>query len=727
MKLKGKLIISFLAVAAIVLAAGAIGIYSGDRIYTESNEVISGQMPIKDASMEAIIALQNSIDKASEYILQSKNITDSESTIRENLRLFKLWIDAMMHGTESREFSNSSSGELYRQEGFDVVLPHGGSEEVVRAAERAESSHGELKPLLNELFETHGRRITYNFEYEGRQWNIVDFLHLVELQHVRWIEDLQKSATADSLFTGETDHTLCFFGRWLYNYHIEDPDLNELLETLEPMHHDLHNAAISINETSGREAKLEVYRGDLTPTAESIKEIFTSLHAYVDPLMRHLQNREGILLEEIQNEASKAQSSLEELESIIDTEVELAVEEVVQQRNSSVYLLVAASLIGVLLALLIGLFMAARIGTPIRKISEQARSIADGDFSIDRLNIESSDETGLLAEAFSQMSESIRSKVTTIGRIADGDLSSTVEMSSERDELGATLAKMRDSLQSLVSQVKIAIGEVNSGAEQISQGSQSLSQSATEQASSVQEISSSVNQLNGQAKQNAQGAEEATKLAVEAKETASGGNSYMQKLLAVMEGITDSTEEIRKVVKVIDDISFQINLLALNANVEAARAGKYGKGFAVVADEVRSLAVKSAESVKETNQIVENTVQKIIDGNSSAQQTANMLEEIVEQSGKVADFLGEISNSSNEQAQALDQISGSLDQIDQTTQSNTAAAEQSASAAEELTSQAEQLKGIIEKFVLAEEVEERIGYRDPAPRMIEGYSEDGSS
>ncbi|HDQ13559.1 MAG TPA: hypothetical protein ENN41_01945 [Sediminispirochaeta sp.] len=358
-----------------------------------------------------------------------------------------------------------------------------------------------------------------------------------------------------------------------------------------------------------------------------------------------------------------------------------------------------------------------QLGGEPSEMEKIARRVAQGELNIEEEGRNGKKKITGVFQSLMDMVESLRQKADVLEKIAGKDLRVEVVKASEGDRLGDSMLEMKTSLNEILLQVDEAVDQVSNGADQIAQSSQALAQGATEQASSLEEVSSSVNEINSQAKQNADNAGEANGIARSVSESTSVGVKQMQELQEAMGEINSSSEEIRKVVKIIDDISFQINLLALNANVEAARAGKYGKGFAVVADEVRNLAVKSAESVKETNRMVEDTLKGIGRGNEAVEKTNAQLQEIVEGVEKVSTFLEEIAHSSGEQSQAIDQITDALEQIDQATQGNTASAEESASASEELSGQAQELRRIVQLFALdraanRREAEERIALED---------------
>jgi len=367
--------------------------------------------------------------------------------------------------------------------------------------------------------------------------------------------------------------------------------------------------------------------------------------------------------------------------------------------------------------ILLSLWQSRRLTRPLNQIMKASEQIACGNLSVEITPMSREDELGRLNALFIDMIQSLQNKEMIIRNIAQGagDFTIQVEMASEEDSLGNYLQSMLHNLNSILSQVSTASQQVSQGADQVSHTSQTLSQGATQQASSLEEISASINSIAQQSRQNADNSGEANTLVKKASLQANQGNALMGELSSAMDEINHSSDQIGKVVKVIDDISFQINLLALNANVEAARAGKYGKGFAVVAEEVRNLAGKSAKAVKETTAMVQETQKNITRGAELAGSTAEELSNIVSGISRVADIIAEISLASREQSLSIDEITNGLSQIDTVTQENTASAEESAAAAEELASQSQQVLNLISRFRLKEEAPPKLPQSPPRP------------
>lgn len=438
-------------------------------------------------------------------------------------------------------------------------------------------------------------------------------------------------------------------------------------------------------------------------------DLVSEYSGYFEQIHQALQNRDDLRDNQLDVLGPEIADDVDEVKlSLISEQDELGPRLQANNQRTMIMVIIlsaAAVIIGIIIALYTTVSILRQLGADPAVIDKIMNTIAKGDLDIEHTSKRSPEGVYL---SVLQMVESLKYKADRIEQFAAGDFSIEIELESERDSLGSSLQKMKASLNELLSKVNIAVSQVSTGSDQVSESSQALSQGATEQASSLEEISASLNEINTQAQQNADNAKEANGIASQASESAGEGSGRMEQLVQAMADINNSSEQIRQVVKVIDDIAFQINLLALNANVEAARAGKYGKGFGVVAEEVRNLATRSAEAVKETTEMVDSSISSIERGNTAAEETADQLSKIVEGVNKVTAFLGEIATASNEQALGIDQISEGLDQIGEVTQSNTASAEESAAAAEELASQSNELKAMIAMFKLEQSQQPRL-------------------
>ncbi len=367
--------------------------------------------------------------------------------------------------------------------------------------------------------------------------------------------------------------------------------------------------------------------------------------------------------------------------------------------------------IGVLLMLVFSVLLCAvdikyllrQIKKPLVMLSAAAGKVAVGEISVDLPKECDLREIEELGDAFRQMTDTLQRQADVMNRISEGDLCAEITAYSEKDTVGTALAKLLQDDNHTFGAIRSATGEISHGSSQIAAASQTLAQGSTEQASAIEQISASVADIASKTKDNAGQADEVNRIVLQAKEDVVAGNIRMQEMVAAMEEINEASENIQKIIKVIDDIAFNTNILALNASVEAARAGEQGKGFAVVAEEVRSLAGRSAEASSRTEEMIEDSIVKVRRGGELAKETAEALQVISEMIEKITNLSEEIARSSNEQASATAQIDLALTQVSQVVQTNSATSQECAAASEQLSGQAMGLSQELSRFKLKKE------------------------
>lgn len=412
-----------------------------------------------------------------------------------------------------------------------------------------------------------------------------------EVDHLRWVQDLDKLIIYGADFTGQLDHTKCALGSWLYSEEtksITDPDLKRLLADLQKPHQQLHESAVNI--ISLRQA------GNVDGVQEAyVSQTLPALNTTTGTL-RQIRTRYDQIAQELAGDAAQdlAQTAA----------------------NGRMLILIFGIVSGI-----IGIAAALLIAITLLRVLKQI--------------------------------------------IMDLDS-------------GAT--------------------QVASASQQISSASQQLSSASLQQAAAVEETASALQQSASTIQQNSDNTHRASELTILARDAADNGNTQAAAMASSMTAMKQSSGEISKVIKVIDDIAFQTNILALNAAVEAARAGEAGMGFAVVAEEVRSLAQRSAQAAKDTAAMIERSIDAADEGVTSATTVTGSLKSIGDHVRKVTALVQELSAAGQEQATGISQVTKAVTQIEQATQQNAATAEESSSAAEELSAQAVALQQVVSQL-----------------------------
>lgn len=346
---------------------------------------------------------------------------------------------------------------------------------------------------------------------------------------------------------------------------------------------------------------------------------------------------------------------------------------------------------------------------PLEGMARVGKKVSKGDFS-ESISYLKDDEIGQIGQGFKQVTENIR-EITSdleekLEELSKGnfrvDLEDEEKYQGEYRPLIDSLRNIRSQLNGTILEIQKSASEVSSTSEQVSNGAQSLSQGATEQASSVEELSASMSEIADSIKVTTKKAEDAKGLSERVGEAVTVSTGKMEEMTRAMAEITEKSTEIEKIIKTIDDIAFQTNILSLNAAIEAARAGEAGKGFAVVADEVGNLAQKSAKAAQNTGLLIEETKDAVERGAKISRETGESLSTVVERAGKINAMIFEITKETERESEGMSQLTVGMEQISAVVQTNSATAEESAAASEELSGQAAILDDLVSKFQLQE-------------------------
>ncbi len=347
-----------------------------------------------------------------------------------------------------------------------------------------------------------------------------------------------------------------------------------------------------------------------------------------------------------------------------------------------------------------------RVLTPVVLVRDQMVEISKGNLSANFTLEANTSEIGMLAASIHETKSELKKYIQDINRklsaLAEGNMDQTIgnDYRGEFQPIQQAMGQILESLNDALNQINVTARQVSTESKRMASDAQVLSGGAVKQASAVQELSASIQEISGQVESTSRDAGQARESSMDASAQLQICSAKMEELTAAMENISKSSAQIGGIIKTIENISSQTNILALNATVEAARAGEAGKGFSVVADEVRSLANKSSEAAKNITDLIEESMNLVDQGMALSEETTNALLGVVKGAKVATEMIDRIADAAVSQSQSIKQVTLGMEQISEVVQTNASTAEKSAASAEELYGQAEEMLVAVQRFKL---------------------------
>ena len=411
----------------------------------------------------------------------------------------------------------------------------------------------------------------------------------------------------------------------------------------------------------------------------------------------------------ILNDCSEVLDVIIEQVSLIGNKISTNVQDDIQGTTRYIgtvmIIIIVIIIIGLILITKVVQAIIESISNPVEEIKAAALEMAKGNYDLE-IEYTSEDEIGVLADCMREMILFTKDNISNITEVLNKFAEGNFDVEIEGDYIGEFIAikesleKIVDSINNTFYDIKIVTEQVKDGSEQVASTAQIISEGAINQAGIIQELMAAIGQINEKVKVSTEQANSTNVLTRELGNQIELNNEKMNEMVTAMNKIEESSINIKSIINTIYSISEQTNLLALNAAIEAARAGESGKGFAVVADEIRKLAEESSVAVKNTEILIEDSINNVNDGKNVADEASEALSSVVGKAKEAVELIGTIAELTEQGAMAISEVYNGIDQIAEVVESNTAISEESAAASEELSSQSECLQNMIDKFKL---------------------------
>ncbi|MBF0331270.1 MAG: CZB domain-containing protein [Candidatus Omnitrophica bacterium] len=644
--LKTKLIGGFLAVALLVVLAGGAGLWMISRISQASDVVIRSVSPLRYALLNGARSLTMIQEKVNECAVENGgHFGEEENELIDAQADYNMWLKMAMYGTDSPEFQNDPAAAMYKEHKLTLKV-HKAEGRVADLVMAELKKFDELKVQTKEFVDLQKRFIKEMTAISGGvSMELENFLPKAKLQYLGWESALESSGSIGTEFAQTTDPKKIMLGKWVYEVDPLDARVKTAVEDVRLQLGALFKVVAERNVAASAEEKAELFLKTKTMRVKLIGA-FNRLDKAIAKLSFDVGTQKGEITQKIDVISAESEKISNALMDELTVQVDGAEKTAGDAESSAKVLMPFIIILALILALVIGISISSLISKSIASMSKVTDSVAEGNLR-DRAAIHSDDEIGDMGTSFNSMIVGL------------ADIVSRVKSSSQ--------------------ELATATNEITKTSEQIADG--------------VQQQSASFEQVSASVQASAENAKNATGIAQQAVVNANETRDAMTNTIDAMVVIEKSSKQMGEAVQLITEIADQTNLLALNAAIEAARAGEHGKGFAVVADEVRNLASRSAASAKEIHGLIKTSLKEVQNGVTVSKRAGDRTSVIIGLINDMAEQLQQISHATQEQAAAMEENTS-------ITESNASAAQELAATAEQMAAQAEALQQVVAQFKL---------------------------